>query len=131
MTLATPEATQIIYLRIPFHISLKEGISVEKNAFQDMLNVLQRQPGYKRMYWGRLVEKPEIVQLHIGTNSSFSLFPHSPRYCLRPGDKLQLSLLSFLVRETPQQHYDFLRLFMPSARSSKPLRLGSQLSVMP
>jgi len=63
-----PEPTQLIYLHIKSTISIAESPkSSKRNAFHDVFDLLKSAPGYVRMYWGRRVEEPEIVQVHVGT----------------------------------------------------------------
>lgn len=60
--------TQIIYLRIPPEKDLKE--STEQyygKLWAKALDVIEKSAGFQRVYWGRSLEQPENVQIHIGT----------------------------------------------------------------
>jgi len=57
--------TQVIYLVIPSSEDLGGNGDAGRlwNKAQDMI---ERSPGFQRLYWGRRLEEPENVQLHIG-----------------------------------------------------------------
>ena len=64
------EATQMIILPIPISSNLDDATSKDGKAWQEVLNFIKKQPGFQRVYWGRQVETPEKVQLHIGISFS-------------------------------------------------------------
>ena len=55
---------------IPTSSKLDDKASPEGKSWEEALNVIRQQPGYQRLYWGRQVETPENVQLHIGRQQS-------------------------------------------------------------
>lgn len=58
--------TQIFYLVIPPHEKLGNKTSKAGQQWSHVLDVLETSPGYQRLYWGRRLEEPENVQLHVG-----------------------------------------------------------------
>ncbi|KAI1340180.1 hypothetical protein F5Y15DRAFT_379881 [Xylariaceae sp. FL0016] len=56
--------TQIIYLVIPPSEDLG-GNAEAGNAWSKAQDLIERSPGFLRLYWGRRLEEPENVQLHI------------------------------------------------------------------
>ena len=56
----------MITVSIPTTYNLEDTSTQEGKIWHEMLVLLHQAPHYKRMYWGRRVEKPENVQLHIG-----------------------------------------------------------------
>jgi hypothetical protein len=61
------EPTQMITVQVPLDIDLHDTSSEGGKVWERLLNLMRQQPGYKRLYWGRRVEIPEDVQLHVGT----------------------------------------------------------------
>lgn len=59
--------TQIIYLDIPPDQHLDELGTQAGNQWSEALDLVSKEPGYEKLYWGRRLEQPEKVQLHIGT----------------------------------------------------------------
>jgi hypothetical protein len=90
------EPTQMITVQVPLDIDLHDTSSEGGKVWERLLNLMRQQPGYKRLYWGRRVEIPEDVQLHVGTTNYPTL-----HICLTRD-------LTTLVRGLLQQHHDFL-----------------------
>jgi hypothetical protein len=66
------EATQmIIFPNVPSE-GLDDPTTKVGKAWHEVVTILKQQPGYQRVYWGRQVETPENIQLHIGTETSAS-----------------------------------------------------------
>ncbi len=63
------EPTQMIVVPIPTSIDLNDKVTTTGKIWEDVLDLFRQQPGYKRLYWGRQVENPENVQLHVGNAS--------------------------------------------------------------
>jgi len=68
------EPTQMLVLSIPASKPIEDPTSPAGTTWQEILELIRKSEGYKRLYWGRHVEKPDHVQLHIGR--AFSL-PHA------------------------------------------------------
>jgi hypothetical protein len=64
------EPTQMIVIQVPLDIDLKDTTSESGKVWERVLELLRQQPGYRRLYWGRRVEDPEDVQIHVGNASS-------------------------------------------------------------
>ena len=60
--------TQILYLSIPPDRDLK-GV-VYGLLWTSALDLIEQSDGLQRLYWGRSLEQPENVQLHVGRSSS-------------------------------------------------------------
>jgi heme-degrading monooxygenase HmoA len=91
MTLpASNPPTQIFYLTIPPEKNLDT-----ESAWQKAIDSIAKSPGFVRCYWGRSLETPEKVQLHIGKNESI------PTHSLP-------DVFLFSVRATLSQHQNFL-----------------------
>ena len=58
--------TQIIHLSIPPDRYLKDASSYHGSLWSSMLDLIEQSEGFQRLYWGRSLERPEDVQLHIG-----------------------------------------------------------------
>lgn len=63
MACAVP--TQMIILPIQENIPLDVVSSKEGQIWSQVLNIFESWPGCKRLYWGRKVEQPTQVHLHI------------------------------------------------------------------
>ena len=98
------EPTQMLILSIPTSLSIVDPTSPAGKTWNEILDIVRKSQGFKRLYWGRHVEKTENVQLHIGT-----LIPPSPSL-LPPPSSLLPSLLtpSLLFSPVP-----FLSLYSP------------------
>lgn len=83
----------IIFPNVPAG-DLDDRTKSEGKAFQEILELVKSTPWFKRLYWGRQVETPENVQLHIG------IIPH----IVSQG---QLTATS-LVRENLESHSHYL-----------------------
>ena len=57
------EATEIAYLPLLPGTNLEEGDA--KQIWDSTLRTVSSQPGYRRIYWGRIVETPDIVHLVV------------------------------------------------------------------
>lgn len=66
MSSQSPTVTQIIYLIIPPTYELGSENSDVGKQWSAALDLFQQSPGFQRLYWGRRLEEPEKVQLHIG-----------------------------------------------------------------
>jgi hypothetical protein len=60
------EPTQMLVLSIPASKPIEDTTSPAGKTWQEILELIRKSEGYKRLYWGRHVEKPDNVQLHIG-----------------------------------------------------------------
>jgi hypothetical protein len=59
--------TQILYLRIPPEKDLKESTGqYYGKLWAKALDVIEKSEGFQRVYWGRSLEQPENVQIHVG-----------------------------------------------------------------
>jgi len=66
-TSSPPEAiTQIIYLSIPADKTLNDAQSYCGGLWTTALDLIESSEGFRRLYWGRCLEQPEDVQLHVG-----------------------------------------------------------------
>ena len=63
--------TQIFYFDIRTNKELTEDAPSSK-IWSKAIDVLEKHPGFQRCYWGRSPEKPDRVQLHVGTSSEHS-----------------------------------------------------------
>lgn len=63
--------TQIIYLQIPPDRELKESSTYHAKLWTSALDVIERSDGFQRVYWGRSLERPENVQVHVGMSIDF------------------------------------------------------------
>lgn len=59
-------ATMIVYLKVSTEKNLNDLNSDAGRKWAQAIDILERQPGFRRAYWGRSPEAPESVQLHIG-----------------------------------------------------------------
>jgi hypothetical protein len=84
------EPTQMLILSIPPSESIQDPTSSAGKVWQAILNIIRKSEGYKRLYWGRRVEKADNVQLHVGTVT----IPYFHRLNLLPSFSLHLPLLS-------------------------------------
>ena len=64
------EPTQMLILSIPTSLSIEDATSPAGKTWNEILDIVRKSQGFKRLYWGRHVEKQENVQLHIGTTRS-------------------------------------------------------------
>ena len=64
------EPTQMLILSIPTSLSIEDPASPAGKIWNEILDIVRTSEGYKRLYWGRHVEKAENVQLHIGKSLS-------------------------------------------------------------
>jgi hypothetical protein len=65
------DATEVCYLPLKEDIDLEEEES--KAILNDTLDTIARQDGLKSLYYGKQIEKPDIMQLVI--SMSKSVFP--------------------------------------------------------
>ncbi len=66
LTFADFAVTQIQYLTIPEARTLGDADSYYGKLWSAALDLVEQSAGFQRLYWGRSLEKPENVQLHIG-----------------------------------------------------------------
>jgi hypothetical protein len=76
--MSNPQVTQILYPAIDPALDLGDASSEAGKAWSKILDVIEQTPNFLRLYWGRRLEEPEQVQLHIGTSKLFQ----------EPADKL-------------------------------------------
>ena len=57
--------TQIVHLKIPADRDLKDATSYHGRLWTSALDLIEQSDGFRRLYWGRSLEKPENLQLHI------------------------------------------------------------------
>ena len=66
--MASTPVTQIIYLNVSRDKTLSEDQSdYYGRLWVSALDVIERSEGFQRVYWGRSLERPEDVQVHVGT----------------------------------------------------------------
>jgi hypothetical protein len=86
------EPTQMLILSIPTSLTIEDPTSPAGKTWNEILDIVRKSEGYKRLYWGRHVEKTENVQLHIGTVtecSKLNLFNSSiPQLVVYTGNHL-------------------------------------------
>lgn len=74
--------TQIIYLTISAAKPLKDVESEAGKSWSKALDQVEQSGGYQRLFWGRSVESPDKVQLHIVRSSlaAHQVWLHSTAY---------------------------------------------------
>ncbi len=108
----------MIVVPIPTSIDLHDKATATGMIWEDVLDLFRQQPGYRRLYWGRQVENPENVQLHVG-NTSFSFLV------------IILAKRWDQVRGLLSQHHDFLSSPIYSTFSSLLNSLNNPRSLQP
>ena len=63
---AVAPVTEIDILPISVDFKLDDAASAEGKTWNELLNLIKSSRGYEGLYWGRQVETPGNVQLHIG-----------------------------------------------------------------
>lgn len=58
--------TQILYLNIPAEKELNDPTVAAGHSWSRALDVIEQQPGFLRLSWGRSPEDRTKVQLHVG-----------------------------------------------------------------
>lgn len=58
--------TQIHIFRIPTETPWTDAASPAGQTWSRILALAERSPGFQHLYWGRSVEHPHIVHLHLG-----------------------------------------------------------------
>jgi hypothetical protein len=58
--------TQMIILPIKSDGDIEDKFSKEGRIWAVALNILEKSPGFRRLYWGRHVEEPGKTQIHVG-----------------------------------------------------------------
>jgi hypothetical protein len=58
--------TQMIVLPIKEGLKIEDASTKEGQLWSQILDVLEHWSGFRRLYWGRHVEEPSQVHLHIG-----------------------------------------------------------------
>ena len=66
MTQNPDPVTEIDILPISVDFTLDSANSNGGKAWNEILETIKGSRGYQSLYWGRQVETPENVQLHIG-----------------------------------------------------------------
>jgi hypothetical protein len=66
MSQTTDAVTEIDILPISVNLKLGDAGSAEGKAWNEILSIIRSSRGYQRLYWGRQVETPGNIQLHIG-----------------------------------------------------------------
>lgn len=74
----TESVTQIIYLSISPDQQLDHSSTHAGGQWAKALDIVTECPGFKKLYWGRRLEEPEKVQLHIGADLLTSVDIVSP-----------------------------------------------------
>lgn len=69
LTVLPSAITQILYFTIPPSNDLKDASSEAGKKWLQALNEIEGSAGYERLFWGRSVEQPEKVQLHVVRSS--------------------------------------------------------------
>jgi hypothetical protein len=97
------DPTQMLILSIPASKPIEDPTSPAGTTWQEILELIRKSEGYKRLYWGRHVEKPDHVQLHIGkdllTPSRNTISSHPQPSSTHPCPRISHYLLdtSFLI----------------------------------
>jgi heme-degrading monooxygenase HmoA len=60
------QPTQMIILALEANAAVEEQASEAGQVWAAALRILEQSPGFRRLYWGRHVEEPEKIQIHIG-----------------------------------------------------------------
>lgn len=58
--------TQVLYVDVPASSDLGNSSAEPGRVWAKLLDNIAGSPGFVRLYWGRRLEEPEKVQLHIG-----------------------------------------------------------------
>lgn len=90
-------STQIIYLGIPKDRDLKNPKSYHGRLWSSALDLVEHSDGFERLYWGRCLEQPEKVQLHIGRFAFVSLKSIGTVQDLRPVTRPSSVTISFQI----------------------------------
>lgn len=64
--------TEIIYLNIDPEKNLGDRSTEAGQRWAASLDLIETVDGFRRLYWGRRLEEPEKVQLHIGLHVQIS-----------------------------------------------------------
>lgn len=67
-TLTRP--TQMIILPVRPDATIKDTNSKDSQIWTAALDILEKHPGFRRVYWGRHLEEPEKTQIHVGMFST-------------------------------------------------------------
>lgn len=77
-------ATEIATFPVAAGATIEDSSSSAGKAWQSILDTVAAQDGYQRLYYGREVENPSVVQLLIGKLSSYNkCLPKPPATCPR------------------------------------------------
>lgn len=57
--------TEVVYLKLKPGLDLSAGKT--KEDWEALLSTIKKQPGAKKLVWGRQIEHPDIVQIVEGT----------------------------------------------------------------
>jgi hypothetical protein len=76
------EPTQMLIVSIPTSKPIEDPASQAGKIWQEILELIRSSEGYRRLYWGRQVEKSENVQLHIGEDLLAHSLIHSNAFTI-------------------------------------------------
>jgi hypothetical protein len=80
--MSEPPMTQILYPEIDPMLDLGDTTTEAGKAWSGILDVIESSPGFLRVYWGRRLEEPEKVQIHIGTYAIFLFLSYAISFFL-------------------------------------------------
>ncbi|KAH8767555.1 hypothetical protein BGZ57DRAFT_930193 [Hyaloscypha finlandica] len=95
------EPTQMLILSIPASKPIEDPTSPAGTTWQEILELIRKSKGYKRLYWGRHVEKPDHVQLHIVR----SLLSHHHTFLTSSSPHLTTLLHPLVTNTKPTIHH--------------------------
>ncbi|KAH7418815.1 hypothetical protein BKA64DRAFT_655265 [Cadophora sp. MPI-SDFR-AT-0126] len=107
------EPTQMLILSIAASKSIEDSTSSAGKTWQQMLEIVRKSEGYKRLYWGRHVEKPDNVQLHIVR----TLHEHHQTFLASPSCTTLTNLLKTLTTSPPTIRHALISEFSLSCKS--------------
>lgn len=70
--------TQMIILPVKPDASIEDTNSKDGGIWSAALGLLERAPGFRRLYWGRHIEEEEKTQIHVGTLSASHILKSEP-----------------------------------------------------
>ncbi|PMD41639.1 hypothetical protein L207DRAFT_458175 [Hyaloscypha variabilis F] len=107
------EPTQILTISLPPSTPIEDRTTSPGKTWQQILELIRLSPGYQRLYWGRHIEDPDKVQLHIvrTLHQNHTTFLTSPSY------NTLTTLLSTLTPTQPTIRHALISAFSPSCKS--------------
>jgi hypothetical protein len=69
------QPTQMIILSVKADAAIEEPSSKAGEIWDAALHILEQSPDFRRLYWGRHVEEPEKIQIHIGMYVNSCILP--------------------------------------------------------